>query len=242
MAAKKGRAGLLVLGISIGLLAGMALAFWLGHSGWNFSRFAELFSSGQEQDRENIDMQPVFFDTGAIATTAEIKAAEPLQVVSPDENPELSIEEFIEMYNDEYPDSVLMAAYELNKENKINEIQVAKDEMLFIKLLDVEGMIPESGRSDLDSILLDDRNVKHLAGIVKVEFWKSPINYTGYKWDTRKLVLFGMFEFENLRIKYISGQYYLEYNQTYYELKRRDSFQSLFKVSDRQLIDSLNKI
>jgi hypothetical protein len=138
---------------------------------------------------------------------------------------------------------VLINAYQLNAENKVKEVQVATDKLMFIKLIDVEGLIEENNTPDLDSILLDDRgSTKQSKRVVKVEFWKSPINYQGYKWDTRKLVLFGFNEFDFVRIKFLGDHYYMQYGTLYYQLNQSESFLNLSLISDSELLKQLNSL
>lgn len=244
MSKRKVGFGLLLLGIFFGLFTGMCLAFWLNHIGWNYSRISDLFSSPSHKEIIISDFQLAEIDTTEIEVVKPMNKKVSNKADSlKDSSEELTLEEFIELHKDEYPDSVLLNAYELSIENKTKEVSVVKDELLYIKFVDVEGLIEDDRSPDLDSILLDDRGSKNQnKKIAKIEFWKSPINYQGYKWDSRKLVLFGLYGFDFIRIKFLNDHYYMQYGTIYYHLHQRDKFFNLSLVSDNEILKQLNSI
>jgi len=114
-------------------------------------------------------------------------------------------------------------------ENSVNlaDIVVAKDELLFSK-----QMIPTGDAkvflcddfSELDSILVDNVKVISQEGLL-VEFWKSPVNFQGYKLNKRRLVLFGVMEFDSLNLEFQEGKsLILHYKNQNFELKCTQDF------------------
>jgi len=94
------------------------------------------------------------------------------------------------------------SAYSNN--NSGDEIVVMKDELLFSTLLKPTGK-PNSYFCDynekMDSLLIDNGSIKN-ANLLKVEFWRSPVNFKGYKLNKRSLILFGVYQFDNLKLEY----------------------------------------
>jgi hypothetical protein len=244
MSRRVSRFGLVFLGIFVGILAGISLVFWLNYIGWDLSRLSNFFSGEKEHNISKVSLR--FAEAEKIDLNQKKKPNKYLHhkidSLSSDTT-NLSLDEFLAYYGDEYPDSVLIDAYYLSAENKAKDVVVAKDELLFIKQIKVSGLSDKSGNNDLDSLLLDDRGLKaQKKNIVKVEFWKSPINYQGYKWDTRKLVLFGFYEFDYIKLKYFDGNYYMQYGTLFYHLDLSDTFKSLSLTDDNDLVKELNNL
>ncbi|HCS19929.1 MAG TPA: hypothetical protein DIW47_05100 [Bacteroidetes bacterium] len=59
------------------------------------------------------------------------------------------------------------------------------------------GMVLDTGAGKIHQTITVDAPEKIL-----VQFWESPINYKGYRFDGRKLVLFGLDTFEQVELKY----------------------------------------
>ncbi len=57
-----------------------------------------------------------------------------------------------------------------------------------------------------------------------VEFWKSPLNYVGYKLLPNKLILFGLFDYDNIVFKCIEGDLYMYVGDKRYKILLLDEF------------------
>ena len=62
---------------------------------------------------------------------------------------------------------------------------------------------------------------------LQIEFWKSPINYNGYKLSKTKLIIFGILPSESIRFINNESNYYLLNNDVYYELYETNVFKKL---------------
>ncbi|MEI6576137.1 MAG: hypothetical protein WCO63_08175 [Bacteroidota bacterium] len=83
----------------------------------------------------------------------------------------------------------------------------------------------------LDSLLTDDRSAKHLRSTqIRVEFWKSPINYKGYRLTKEKLVTFGITDYEAVTLEIHQQNLYLKNKNIFYLLKPYDNFTPLIPV------------
>ncbi len=114
------------------------------------------------------------------------------------------------------------------------DIVVIGDELIYTKNFKVEGVadnISSVHDAVLDSLLIDDRRTKHLpANIIHVEFWKSPVNYKGYKFVDHKLVLFGIYQFDFATFEYKNGNLFLSYLNNYYRIDKTDDYKQLLSV------------
>jgi hypothetical protein len=149
----------------------------------------------------------------------------------------LTLEQLIALYQNEPADT--------SNSNSFNDnIVISKDELLFTKLIKVTGQYKNVNDSyELDSILTDQRVAnKKDHGAIKVEFWRSPINYKGYKFDDVKLVVFGMLEFNNLSLISHDNDLFIKYNKEYYPVEQTDDFKLLVPIKNYILIKELNTL
>lgn len=113
------------------------------------------------------------------------------------------------------------------------DIVVVKDELIFTKNYKVEGITDANYKRDAayDSLLIDDKNTKHLpVNTIHVEFWKSPINYKGYKFLNNKLILFGIYQYDFAAFEFKNGNLYLTYLNNYYPIEKTNEFKQLLSI------------
>jgi len=151
----------------------------------------------------------------------------------------LSIEELIALYNNEKFERKDTSS---QSGSSYDDIVVSKDELIITRLIKISGDIPERNDDyELDSILTDQRNTKRKSNkVIKVEFWKSPLNYKGFKFDENKLVIFGLYEFNNVSIIGYNNDLYIKYNKDYYPIDFTDDFRSFLPLRNDVLIKELN--
>ena len=117
--------------------------------------------------------------------------------------------------------------------NNIDEgIVVIKDELLFTKEVWLRGMDSIIRKQKfLDSLLLEDYNATKIPGnLYHLEFWKSPVNYMGYKMSNNRIILFGIFKYELATLEYANTNIYLKLENIYYMLKETDKYRPLIPV------------
>jgi len=111
-----------------------------------------------------------------------------------------------------------------------NEMIIAQDELIYS-----EYFIPQGKRNDflcrtdvtLDSILTNNIVTRDQEGIY-VEFWRSPLNSTGYKLTHNTLILYGFYQYKAINLKYLkNGRLRLQYLSNSYEITCSDEFVSL---------------
>jgi|WetSurMetagenome_2_1015567.scaffolds.fasta_scaffold120116_2 hypothetical protein len=230
--------GILFLGILIGVIAGMALALWLNNYNWDNYFFSKLFSSNDNSHHRYTDPRLVMQVQNETAEDRPVKKhfnrwADTAMNI---DSESIKMGEFIQ----QYPDCVISETY-YNDQNK-NKIVLAKEQLLYTCQIKIEGFKNEDQGPNLDSLLLDDHTSSKNPEMANVEFWKSPINYIGYKWSNQKLVLFGLYNFNNVKLKYSDDLYYMQYGTLYYALETSTKFHSMVVVGDNELIKKLNNL
>ena len=149
----------------------------------------------------------------------------------------LTLEQLLALYQDNINDTSKSSV-------DYDNIVISKDELLYTRFVKVDGQY--NGKDDsyeLDSVLTDQRNShKKDQSNIKVEFWRSPINYKGYKFDDIKLVVFGLLEFNNLSLVGHDDNLFIRYNKEYYRIEPTDDFKSFLPVKDASLLRELNAL
>ena len=127
-----------------------------------------------------------------------------------------------------------------------NNIVVMKDKLVFVRQINLtksEEIADTTKNSYLDSLLTDQKYAKKKSpNIYRVEFWKSPINYKGYKLIKDKLILFGIEQFDLVSLNYFNKKLYIKYLNDYYFIEETDNFRPFVQLKDKKIIDRINKI
>ncbi len=134
------------------------------------------------------------------------------------------------------------------------DIVVRKDELMVTRSIRVLVIGEESGQESTppESTLAGEtaaklnpeaalpQEEKEPAGY-SVEFWKSPINYRGYKMGKGKIIVYGLEYPELTKLYLVRGNYYLENAQAYYQLRQGSEFQVFYRVNDSAILAQLKK-
>lgn len=210
------RQGIFIIGTLAGLLVGSMLAIYL----YNNHVFNLKKSSNLIQQLNPFRGKTKAFDLDE--NKKERKTYTPSKVVIED----VTVNDTI--YEIDSNDMELMDYHMLTESNT----PVQRDEMLFSIDLIVEGQ-NNKGNQNLDSLLLDDKYSESQSDLYRVEFWKSPINFTGYKLQRQKLVLFGVFEYRSIKLTRVKNVLYLYYRDRHYRLEEGNEFSHL--VPDKKM-------
>jgi hypothetical protein len=229
------------------LLLGMVLGFFVGGGiiWWQIQKknASEKITSGNENDNSGKTVS-----TDMVAKKLSLKEKYKSQLIKykiPDtfidslklDSTTLTLEQLIALYQNETIDTSYSAS-------SYDNIVISKDELLFTRLVKVSGQYQNEDDSyELDSVLTDQRDShKKDKSIIRVEFWRSPINYKGYKFDDVKLVVFGLLEFNNLSLIGHENDLFIRYNKEYYQVEPADDFKPLVPVKNNVLIKELNSL
>lgn len=132
---------------------------------------------------------------------------------------------------------------DLVEEKNINgNIVVRKDELLAALQIEMENLsVLVSNNKDsllqkISGIRDDKNNAKQL---MNVEFWRSPINYKGYKMAKGKIILFGIVAQNEIRIYRIEEATYIKLQQAVYKLEYTNDFRQLERINDEGVLARL---
>jgi len=101
-------------------------------------------------------------------------------------------------------------------------IVVRRDELLSATAI---SLIPLSTSSKTDTLLMlfqggsPSENPQ-----IRIEFWKSPVNFRGYKFIRNTLVTFGLDPQEQVKVYFDSGVFYLQSGSTTFRLNQTERF------------------
>ena len=115
-----------------------------------------------------------------------------------------------------------------------NDIVIAKDEYLATRLIEVKGFNRNNSKdTKLDSILINDKTKANYTNIIKTEFWRSPINYKGYKFINNNLILFGIYDFDEVILEFSANKLYMNYKNNYFYIEKTSNFQPLIQLKSK---------
>lgn len=220
---------MLIIGILIGLLIGVSVIWWfsyLKNANWFFTNnivewMTDLFSSSTEigkntdvsliNNKNEKNIKPSIIDDKVIIEDTFYEEDE--------------IDDFYYELSQPliFEDSLDIFTNELSSETQNKkEITVKKDELLLKK----EIVLNQHIDSKLDSLM--GVTPKQTDGqMVTVEFWKSPINYRGYKRSPKKIVIYGVSKYNEAQFVCTEKNVFLIDNNKKYLLKMTDAFLKL---------------
>jgi hypothetical protein len=132
----------------------------------------------------------------------------------------------------------------LSFETDDKKIVFMKDKLIYTKkiLIDDINMINENALDNkLSGLLTDNKSNNNKQQNLIIEFWKSPVNYEGYKMSNNTLVIYGIEDFELANFIYFNNSLFLDFLSNYYHLENCQSFKPLVKIANAKLIEELNK-
>lgn len=120
---------------------------------------------------------------------------------------------------------------------------VKKDELLYTKNIKLIALTDNGKRSGIDSSLAKAADIEPggLPTNYTVEFWKSPINYKGYKLGRGKIALFGIFQSNDISLVSLAGNVFLKNRDLYFRLEPSEEFCTFNPVTDKNLLTQLSQ-
>lgn len=119
---------------------------------------------------------------------------------------------------------------------------IRKDELLNSQNIQIVSLQTEETNKLSDSLLEKVSGIKNTKGsssVLKVEFWRSPINYKGYKMTKNKIVLFGIPPDESIKLFLIDDIIFIKHNSNCYKLYFTDEFKQFEKVTEASLLSKM---
>ena len=240
---------ILIIGILLGIIiGGIAIWYFPGFNGKNIFIIKEQVESNQEEKKKEF----YFSENDEKNNLSRMSKATKWMDVDKDsltlENADNEIIAGVNVQLSNFKDTALLALVTdsdfYQSHNSEELIVVKKDELLFsknIKLIDLDE------KSDVQAHRKDSL-VQLASGITEpssytfmIEFWKSPINYRGYKMGRNKLVLFGMETTDNPHLYKVKDCLFLKNGNKIYKIDKNSEFQPLEIISDSNILNLLNQ-
>ncbi len=131
---------------------------------------------------------------------------------------------------------LLVVAYEVQESTQTTDVKRAKKDGLFNrKSKDKTAKETE----DAESVTTKSLKTSPSFGI-RVEFWESIVNFKGYKFDGKKLLLFDTPVSTPVAIKSFTNTTYLNKAGTWYMIVPNNSFNQMVRVSNAEVLKVLN--
>lgn len=122
-----------------------------------------------------------------------------------------------------------------NPEAGGDEIIIRKDELLGQQVLSVNNLDnPEENDSVAGKPAADIPR-----SYITIEFWKSPLNYRGYKFSRNKLVIFGLETGDIESVAKVDNSTYLKTSLGVFRIETATDFRQMERVTDESLISRM---
>lgn len=121
----------------------------------------------------------------------------------------------------------------LDSASQIEDIHIRRERLIAYKSV---ALIQLSTQTDKDStikVALGIDNLKQTS--VSVEFWESPLNYSGYKFSGKKLILYGLSPQLAYKVYKRNDDYFLYAQEVYYRIRETNDFVNYQEV-DKDLV------
>ncbi|MDZ4664279.1 MAG: hypothetical protein SGJ15_05325 [Bacteroidota bacterium] len=122
--------------------------------------------------------------------------------------------------------------------NSDASISVVVDQLLSSKLIKI---------INLTNANTNDTLAQNVAGVSSIqsdsyvmEFWKTPLNSKGYRFQKNKIMLYGINDHNDLLLYQFEGRYFIKSFEVVYELESSQDFQPLVKVNNTELLSKLD--
>lgn len=232
---KKSRLTFLLLGVLIGLVIGVMalLVVQFNNKPANDEKVAEstieriadkvltllyLKKEKEEPKEENAPALIVNNNKSKTSKITDSTAIQP-QVVAEADSVKKNYSDTVSVYNEIITEE---------------DITIKKDEFIESRNIDVVIIGDVDMKSQSDSLLEETADVQIEKNNSKVsftvEFWKSPINYRGYKMGKNKLILFGINPDDTIKLYWMEDEMYLKLPNVVYHMEMNNDFRSYERV------------
>jgi hypothetical protein len=119
------------------------------------------------------------------------------------------------------------------------EIIVKRDELIETRVLKLSVVNRNAAKGKTDSLISVFQGSGGQSIEYRIEFWRSPINYRGFKFVRNAIVTFGLDPSETSRLFLVEDKFYLKHGISVYRLITTEKFEPFSKVIDENLIKQL---
>lgn len=116
-------------------------------------------------------------------------------------------------------------------------IKINSDKKIDTKRIKITQLKQQSTNKS-DSLINEMINVKPIKLTeLTIEFWESPLNYSGYKMSKAKLIVYGLNPHFNYKLYEKNGKYFLNFEQVYYQLEETSTFKPYQSINKEQIFN-----
>jgi hypothetical protein len=117
-------------------------------------------------------------------------------------------------------------------------LNIVVDQLLSTKVIKVINLSSDPSN---DSLAQKVAGVNPLSSeSYTIEFWRTPLNSKGYRFQKNKVMLYGVNDHTDLLLYQLEGRYYIKSFEVVYQLESSSDFQPLVKVNDPELLSKLD--
>ena len=215
-----------ITGILIGVFAGLGL-FFLVTIGFKPLNIFSDSNSGQSQDTlVDLTKNP---SESFVKSPKQPTETAPVDII---ENAQDSI-------TSSYQLDSLSSSENINSEYNSEDIVVKRDELIESQILKLTVINRNSVKGQTDSLIQVLQGSSSQTPEYRIEFWRSPINYRGFKFIRNVIVAFGLDPTESIRLFQVEDKFYIKHGVTVYRLVTTEKFEPFSKVIDENIIKQL---
>ncbi|HET6225192.1 MAG TPA: hypothetical protein VFF27_02870 [Bacteroidia bacterium] len=123
-----------------------------------------------------------------------------------------------------------------------DNIVIRKDELLNVRTIELKNLDALEIKSHTDSLLdklSDIKDDNHSVNrYVQIEFWRSPLNYKGYKLSKYSVILYGLPDIEEMKLYNLNKVLYIKNASTVYKLEYNRDFKPFERVVDESILSN----
>ncbi|MFO7978713.1 MAG: hypothetical protein R6U64_08650 [Bacteroidales bacterium] len=125
---------------------------------------------------------------------------------------------------------------QLRQQPAIEDFRVIQDSLLLIRSFSLRQFHQQEQYALLEALL--GNNPEDIQPEINVEFWVSPLRYSGYKKTKNRIIIFGLEHPHQARLHVASGSLMMEYMNQNFVLRDHETFQPLIPFNDQELPDN----
>lgn len=235
-----------MLGLILGFFLGSGVVYWylnrqngseFYHKTWTYlSEWVEknLLTEAQQPEPPVVAQQPQVHPARKATPLPQPSPAETLaDTLSPDNEDSFYIPQ--DFY---VPDSLENA---LTAASLAEEIRVMQDRLLMVRVFSIHN--PASAQNEqyrlLDS-LAGNTTPKSAPKSVRIEFWTSPLQYSGYKKSKNRVIIYGLEHPQLAQLQVVNSHIVLKYLNHVFLLADNDSFQPFIAIFDQEDLEQIS--
>jgi hypothetical protein len=251
-----------VLGLILGFFLGSGLVYWYFNR-QNGSVITEktwsYMTSWFERIQPDYDDMPFPEDTvqevstpQKSSTATSPKPPEPQIAESQPEPeppdtlmPEMIYQESADWLHETEPDTIFddYAETAATVSPLTQDIRMLQDQLLatrtFLVPQESTASEPRLSQWQLDSLLGAAKPARGVQTRINIEFWMSPLYYTGYKKSKNRVIVYGLEQPDLAAVRLLNSGLLLRYMDNIYLLEDNEMFQPLVPISDPFILQQL---